>query len=353
MIVCNARNLGDTFTGVQRYTSEILKHFPEAVEVIRPDRPLHGVSGHLWEQLVLPGKLKGRLLWSPSNSGPLAVRKQVVTVLDMVPLDHPESMSWKYARWYQFLLPRLIEQVRMVLTISEFSRSRILHHCPGAADKLHVVPLAADDRFMRADEVAIAEMRRALAIPTPHFLVALGSLEPRKNLARLVRAWARVSDRLPDDVWLVLAGAKGKSLVFRDAGLDHLPPRVHLTGYVPDAMLPALYSGALASVYISLYEGFGMPPLEALACGTPTLTSNTTSLPEVVADAALTVDPRDDEAIEAAIQSLVEDSSLRDRLSRLGPQRASTFSWKRNAEDTWRLLTEAAQLGEWRSSRID
>lgn len=343
MIVCNARNLGDTLTGVQRYTAELLAQFPEPPRIVKPHRPLHGFAGHLWEQFALPGRLGSEFLWSPSNSGPLAVRRQAVTVLDMSALDHPEWMSRKFASWYRFLLPRLIDRVRMVLTISEFSRTRILHYCPGAEEKVHVTLLAADDRFSRTNDEAIAAARHALGIPTPHYLVMLGSLQPRKNLARVVKVWSRVSRRLPDDVWLVLAGAKGKSLVFRDAGLDHLPPRVHLTGYVPDEMLPALYSGALASIYLSLYEGFGFPALEALGCGTPTLASNTTSLPEVVGNAALTVNPLDEEAIEAAILALVEDSALRERLSRDGLQRAADFSWKRAAAETWHLLTEAAR----------
>lgn len=343
MIACNVRNLGSDLTGVQRYTTELLARAPGDVRVVRPSRPLSGTPGHLWEQLILPGELRrGELLWSPGNSGPLSVGRQVLSLMDMSPLDHPEWMSRKFAAWYGLLLPRLIERVAAIVTISEFSRQRILSYCPRAEGKVHVTHLAADARFRRAGAAQVAEMRTALGIPAPEYFVALGSLEPRKNLSRVLAAWEAIVDRVGKDVWLVLAGAKGKSLVFGDQSFDRLPPRVHLTGHVPDPMLPALYSGAIAALYPSLYEGFGLPPLEAMACGTPVLTSNTTSLPEVTGDAAICVDPLDVEAIAEGLVSLARDSALRDALAARGLEHAARFSWQRTASDTWRLLAQVS-----------
>ncbi len=208
---------------------------------------------------------------SPSNSGPLVVEKQVVTLLDVVPLDHPEWLNPKFAAWYQFLTPRLVKRVRSILTISEFSKKRIVAHCPLSESKVQVVHIGVDERFRPIDAHFVEQMRKKLAIPSVHYLVALGSLEPRKNLVRLLRAWASIVGRIPNDVWLVIAGAQGRRLVFGDVSFESLPPRVHLTGHVPDELLPALYSGAIAAPYLSIYEGFGLPPLEAMACGTPTL----------------------------------------------------------------------------------
>jgi glycosyltransferase involved in cell wall biosynthesis len=142
----------------------------------------------------------------------------------------------------------------------------------------------------------------------------------------------------------VVAGAKGKSLVFRDISFDKWPPRVYLTEYVPDKYLPALYSGALAFVYISVYEGFGLPLLEAMACNTPVVTSNVTSLPEVVGDtAAVLVDPYDIESIVWGIRKIAEDKTLREKLRYNGLERAKKFTWDRAAELTWGVLKETAQ----------
>ncbi|MBC7323609.1 MAG: glycosyltransferase family 4 protein, partial [Acetomicrobium sp.] len=170
------------------------------------------------------------------------------------------------------------------------------------------------------------------------------TIEPRKNLQRLLEAWSVVCSNLPQDVWLVVAGAKGKDIIFKNTSLKKLPPRVYMPGHVPDEHLPALYSGAIALVYVSLYEGFGLPPLEAMACGTPVLISNVTSLPEVVGDAALMVDPYDVDAIAEGIKRLVEDDNLRKELSQKGLARAKLFSWDRTAEVTWSVLKEAANL---------
>lgn len=341
MIFCNTRNLSGSLTGVQRYTQEISGRLGDRLVCIASETPLHGLRGHLWEQAILPRKLGRHLLWSPSNTGPLAVEKQVVTIMDMSPLDHPEWLSRKFSSWYQFLLPRLISRVRQVITISEFSRQRILHYCPKAADKVHVTPLAADSRFTQVTRDRINEAVFQMGIPSPHYMIALGSLEPRKNLKTLLQAWQKIHSDLPSDVWLVLAGAKGKSLVFGDQSFDDLPPRVHLTGHVPDDLLPALYSGAVASAYLSHYEGFGLPPLEAMSCGTPVLTSNTSSLPEVVGDAALLVDPLDVEAVSFSLVRLVEDSALRESLRHKGLAQVKRFNWDKTAQQTWDVLKMA------------
>ena len=344
MIVCNTRNLLFNLTGVQRYTKAILCNAPSLPECVSPNFAAgSGLIGHAWEQFILPFGLQGRMLWSPSNSGPITIENQVVSIMDMSPLDHPEWLSQNFSSWYQFMIPRLVRRVRRVITISEFSRERILNYCPDAASKIHVTPLAADQQFHPVDGDAVNSLIEQLKLPSHQYIVALGSLEPRKNLRTLLKAWEQIHTKLPDEVWLVLAGAKGKSHVFGNQSYDVLPPRVHLTGHVPDDALPALYSGALASVYLSFYEGFGLPPLEAMSCGTPVLVSNTTSLPEVVGDAGMMVDPFDVEAIGNGLIRLVEDFSLREDLRLRGLARSTKFSWGKTAQQTWQVLEEAAK----------
>ena len=177
-------------------------------------------------------------------------------------------------------------------------------------------------------------MREQLGLPGRSHLLSLGTLEPRKNLLRLLAAWAAACGQLPEDLWLVLAGEPGSRRIFKNVDFGSIPPRVHWTGRVPDELLPALYSGATAFLYVSLYEGFGLPPLEAMACGAPVVASDTTSLPEVVGDAALSVNPLESQSIADGIRQISTGGEFRDCLRIRGLERARGFTWEQAAEKT-------------------
>jgi glycosyltransferase involved in cell wall biosynthesis len=283
------------------------------------------------------------MLWSPTASGPLAVKNQIVTIHDIAYIEHPEWFNHWYAKWYQFVIPRLALRVKKIITVSEFSKTRLIEMTKISPDKIVVIPNGIDERFKPCSTSEVDNTRKALGIPSLYYILSLCSLEPRKNIYRLLRAWQDVHKNLPEDIWLVLAGAKGHMLVFKNLSFNKLPPRVHFTGYVSDKFLPSLYSGAIAFVYVSLYEGFGLPPLEAMACGTPVLTSNVTSLPEVVNDAALMVNPYDTEAIGCGIVRLVENVDLRKELIGKALKRAKNFTWDITAELTQKVLKEAME----------
>ena len=342
-IAINTRVLSAQTTGVQRYTTELLARWNGSAERVAPNSSLLGFAGHAWEQLVLPTKLRGRLLFSPSNTGPLRAKNQVVTIHDMSTFDCPEGFSPRFAAWYQFLQPRLAHRALQVITDSEFIKGRILAHTKVNSDKVVVIHCGVDPRFCPETISGLDEVVRDLELPSREYILAVGSVEPRKNLARLFQAWERVGNRFAEDIWLVVAGAGGNSRVFGGTSFDPLPARVFLAGHVTEQRLPALYAGAIAMVYPSLYEGFGLPPLEAMASGTPVLVSNRSSLPEVVGDAGLQVDPLDVEAIAEGIVRIVEDSGLRDDLKRRGLVRANQFSWDETARRTWDVLAAAAQ----------
>jgi len=338
-IALNARFYSHVPTGMQRYALEMASRLESNLDVIRPSRPLRGIEGHLWEQLYLPAASRGRLLWSPNNTGPLAVSRQVCTIHDIIPVEHPEWFSPRFAAWYQWLLPRLTRKVQHIVAVSEFTKGRIVERFGIAPSKVSVVWNGVDSEFNPRPAWEIEQVRAELGIPAGRYLLTVGSIEPRKNLHGLLEAWRRVSAELPEDVSLVVAGAKGASLVFSNAKTGSIPPGVHFTGYVKQDQLPALYSGALGMVYVSLYEGFGLPALEAMACGTAVVASETTSLPEVAAGCAVLVDPENCESIAQGILNIVYGDDLRERLCRAGLDHARRWSWDRSASETFRVLS--------------
>ncbi|MEZ5901017.1 MAG: glycosyltransferase family 1 protein [Hyphomicrobiaceae bacterium] len=337
-ITLNARFYSHIPTGMQRYGLEMVKRMSGDLDVVRPSRPLSGPEGHLWEQFYLPAASRGRLLWSPNNTGPIAVQRQVCTMHDIIPVEHPEWFNPRFAAWYAWLLPRLLKRVDHLIAVSQFTKERIVEKFGVDQSKISVVWNGVDDQFRPRTEAEIDNVREALGIKSKNYILCLGSLEPRKNVPRLLQAWDLISRQLPDEVELVISGKVGASKVFSSAGLSEIPERVHFTGYVNQEQLPALYSGALALVYPSLYEGFGLPPLEAMACGTAVVTSASTSLQEVVGDAAVLVDPLDIGSIAESIVAVVENEALRHDLSKRGLERAQNFTWDRSADATREIL---------------
>ncbi len=322
---------------MQRYGIEMANRLADVLDVVRPSGSLRGASGHLWEQAWLPSAAGNRLLWSPNNTGPLALARQVCTMHDIIPVEHPEWFSARFSAWYQWLLPRLTRRVQHLIAVSEFTKQRLVERFGIRPEKITVVWNGVDAQFRPRSAAEIAEVREALGIRSPRYLLSLGSLEPRKNLARLLRSWGRL--RLSgEEISLVVVGAKGSPQVFRDASIKELPEGVHFTGYARQEHLPALYSGAVALVYPSLYEGFGLPPLEAMACGTPVIASNTTSLPEITGGAALLIDPLNEDAIGEAILRLLGDEHLRRTMSARSLAHVSKLTWDRSAAETRKVL---------------
>ena len=344
----NTRCLSHRVTGVQRYVLGLMPHLQDRLASIQPGVPSQGIRGHLWEQFVLPRKVRGKLLWSPANTGPLSVERQVVTVHDAATLDHPEWFDGKFARWYRFMLPRLMKKARRIITVSEFSRRRLIEAAGLPEEKVVAILNGAEDRLRPVPTPDLAEflLRRDLAQP---YFLCVASLEPRKNLRRLFSAWERCQ---PEGTELVIAGAAGH--VFRSQGFAESSPGVRFLGHVDDADLPYLYSGARAFVFPSVYEGFGLPPLEAMACGCPVLSSSTTSLPEVCGPAfepdqpghpgaVFYFDPHDPDAIADAITRLIRLSDVqRQTMVQNGLDRARQFSWQNAARATWQVLTQCA-----------
>ena len=300
----------------------------------------------LWEQAMLPVQTAGRfeLLHGLAFAMPLLwPGRSVVTVFDLSFLRHPELFN-PSNRWYLSLFTRLaVRRSDLVLTIAEHGRREVINLLGAAPDRVVTTYCGVDPRFRPLPPNEVDAFRQARGLPE-RFVLYLGTLEPRKNVASLVRAYARLRADWPAAPPLVLAGAPGWMYddVFRSIEAHGLADRVMLPGFVDPDDQPLWYNAAAVFAYPSLYEGFGLPPLEAMACGVPVVVSNATSLPEVVGEAGLLVQPSDDEGLAVALRRLLEDSDLRRTLSEAGRERATRFSWRRMAEDTLRCYDRLA-----------
>lgn len=288
-------------------------------------------AGHFWEQFVLPAKLRpDEFLWSPANTSAWTVRRQAVTIHDASPFDHPEWFDPRFAAWTRLAWKVLSKTARAILTVSNFSRERLKFHLGIEDRKLFVIPDGVGEPFAPQSRKAIDETLARYGIKPPYFLF-VGTLEPRKNLGRLFEAWKDAQVKLAG-YSLVVAGTAGA--VFRGKGFSTIPQKSQFLGYVPDADLPALYAGAEALIAPSLYEGFCLPALEAMACGTPVIASNVTSLPEVTNGAAHLVNPMEPRQISEAMQVIAGNVSLANQYREHGLAQAQKFRWE---DAAWKL----------------
>jgi glycosyltransferase involved in cell wall biosynthesis len=296
---------------------------------MRTDRRLR------WQQIDLPRQARrsrADLLHVPGFDAPwLAPCPVVLTVHDLIGWLFPENLPpvarFYWARW----LPASIRAADAIVVDSQQTRRDVLRLLPEVAARTRVVPLAADPRFRELPPEASAALRGRLGLPERVLLYA-GTIEPRKGLDTLVEAWALVAGQLPA-VELVIAGQEGWFAERLHAQVERLGlgRRVHFLGYLADEDLPALYALAELFVFPSRYEGFGLPPLEAMACGTPVIASNAASLPEVLGDAAVLVPPGDAPMLARALLLGLAQPELRAALRQRGLARAALFSWPRSA----------------------
>jgi glycosyltransferase involved in cell wall biosynthesis len=305
----------------------------------------------LWTHIRLSWEMQSDppdLLFVPSHVLPLVHPwRSVVTIHDLGFHYYPESHTLfqnLYLRWSTRYNARTAMRV---LADSQATRRDLIRYYGTPEEKIVVVYPGRDETLAPVmDPHAIAAVRARYGL-SDSYLLYIGTLHPRKNLVRLVQAFASLlqsttARSLPPgpDLQLVLAGHKGwlYDEIFGQVRKLGLSDRVILTGYVPDADLSGLLSGALAFVLPSLYEGFGLPVLEAMACGTPVICSNTSSLPEVAGDAALFVDPLDSQKLAEALHQIVSDEGLRRAIVERGFEQVQRFSWHRCAQETLQVL---------------
>jgi glycosyltransferase involved in cell wall biosynthesis len=267
----------------------------------------------------------------------------VVSVHDVSFRRYPQYFSWKDRALFSTLLPSSLRRAGAILTLSAHARDELHRFFPRLRAPIHVVPAAPGGSFRPMDAGAAepAATRRGLR---PPFLLAVGSLQPRKNLVRLIEAYAALRQDHPA-IQLAIVGPNGfHSSRVKDTIVERgVSGSVRLLGYVEEEDLVALYNAAIGLVYPSVYEGFGLPVVEAMACGRPVIASNTSSLPEVAGDAAILVDPFDVSALHGAMERLVTEPRVAESLSARGLAQAARFSWRRTAATAVAVYQAACQ----------
>lgn len=352
-------------TGTERYSYELIaalarvdrrrsytlytNGLPAALPPLGPNFALRSIPlRRLWTHARLgPALARDRpdLLFVPAHVVPLAHPASVVTVHDLGYLSFPEAHTARRRLELHLTTRWSLRAARRVIAISHATRADLLRRYGADPARVAVVHHGLGGGFRPVeDPAAVAAAMARHGLTAPYFLY-VGTVQPRKNLGRLIEAFAAATAGAggPPHT-LAIAGRRGwlSDTIERRAAELGAAGRVRMLGYLPDADLPALLSGATAFLFPSLYEGFGMPVLEAMACGAPVLTSTTSSLPEVAGDAALLVDPADTAAIAAAIGRLAADAALRAELRARGLARAASFTWERCARETLAVLLEAA-----------
>ena len=371
-ILVNAQPLLKPLSGVGQYTLQLYRellrmecscrfyyrfHYSDRLSLSESGF-IHKLDGVLEDHNLaqLPLKVLRTLIFKSSSLGlargsiyhepnllPLKTRlPSVVSIHDLSPLRVPDTHPSKSVKIFKERIPHAIKHAKRIIAISEFSRQEILDYFPEAEAKTFVTLLGVRNNYHAMDAVATQPTLKHLGLRHGRYLLAVGTLEPRKNLARAITAFKRLPKPFRDHYPLVIAGMKGWINHEFEAAVTPLIEQgeVKILGFVRDEDLNALYSGARLLIYPSIYEGFGLPPLEAMASGTPVITANCSSLPEVVGNSGIQVDPYDSDAIQTALMSLIEDDALHQRLSTASVERAKTFTWRRTAEETLKVFKD-------------
>jgi glycosyltransferase involved in cell wall biosynthesis len=360
-VYINGKFLVQRTTGVQRFARGVVTALDQILqassidcifELLLPPRaePMLGLqvirqrrvgrfkrSAGLWEQLDLPAHALDGTLLCLTGSAPLFVRECVPTIHDAAIYLHPEAYSRWFVFWYRLLFKRRARQSPLVLTVSQSSSRELSEHLPSTT--FRVVPNSGEHIVQQRSDPFVL---KRFDLRSKKFLLAVGSLNPTKNFPSLVNAYIQSS--LSNDLPLVIVGSVNRD-VFRSFGSLHDHPMVIWVGGVSDAKLRALYENAAAFVFPSLYEGFGIPPLEAMQCGCPVVASQAPAVLEVCGDAAVYFDHRDYRTIAPAIESLLQNVEQGSRLIKLGRQQAAKFSWDISAERLLSALVEFGYIG--------
>lgn len=300
-----------------------------------------------WNEIDIPNILKDKgidVYLVPQNGIGLPTDKNcpfVITLHDVIPYKMPETVGLQYLSIYTREIPQIIEKADAIITVSNFSKEDIAKSLGYPKDKIFVTHLAAEDIYYPRNKNYCKNYIKDNYAIEDDFILYVGGFSPRKNITGLIQAFSLIKPKLSKPLKLVILGKKGRSYYdYRDIAYNlGLKEDVIFTGYVPLNELPLFYNAADIFAYPSFYEGFGLPPLEAMACGTPVVTSSVTSIPEVLGEDALYINPKDIYDIGNKLLLLHEDRELHLEMTLRGLKRSSMYSWKKTAIETIQVLT--------------
>jgi glycosyltransferase involved in cell wall biosynthesis len=304
-------------------------------------------SGYIWRYFSAPLKLKSMkqldIVHDTYEIGTLSFKapfKKIITVHDLSPFLFPDTFSSRAVLLHKLLFSKTLQSVDKIITVSECSKRDLVTYFNVPEDKIKVIFNGVDTKFKPLNKDEVNEFLKKYNLNFP-FILFVGTLEPRKNLPALFKAYYQLKNKNINHK-LVIAGKKGWKYqdIFETVNKLNLNNDIIFTDYIPENDLPALYNAADVFVYPSIYEGFGLPPLEAMACGTPVVTSNISSLPEVVGNAGITVDPKDIDMLATALYEALTNDSLMKEMTKKGLERAKLFSWKSCAVETLKVYEE-------------
>ena len=318
--------------GVERVAHAMVRELPRVspgrYRVAQPPRALAHRAGHAWEQAVLPLAARdAELIYCPAQLAPVASRRAVVVMHDAAPLRHPEWYSRAYVAWQRAVLPRIARRARALVSVSAFSKAELVEALGVDPGRITVIPNGVDERFTPQADPAPARAAHGLDGP---YALAVGTRIARKNLGALEAA-----SRALESAGIELVAAGSGRGYMREEGA----PPARALGYVAEEHLPGLYAGASVLVMPSVYEGFGLPCIEAMASGTPVVAADRGALPETCGGAALLVDPGDETALAEAVLTAATEDATRTRLVAAGRDRAAALTWRSAAEQTDELIT--------------
>jgi glycosyltransferase involved in cell wall biosynthesis len=350
----NARFLTMQTSGVQRYGIELVKALDRIldnkyhenkdisiillapknihIELSLKNIPIYCVGvlkGHFWEQLELPFYCRDGLLVSPCNTSPITVMNQILTIHDAAEVSIPMNFSFAFRTSYKILHAILGKQAQQIITVSHFSKTELVNHYNISSDKITVTYEGSNHIDYLEIDNSILHKNNLLK---KKFILAVSTLNPNKNFASIIESFSYLGDF---DCNLVIAGRKAK--IFNQSE-NFISQKAKYVGFITDAELKALYKHADGFVFPSFYEGFGLPPLEAMACGCPVIVSQSAALPEICGDAALYCNPKDPKDIASKIRQLLSDPSLQNTLRQKGKERAQQFSWHTCAQETLTII---------------
>jgi glycosyltransferase involved in cell wall biosynthesis len=311
-------------------------------------------KGTIWKLVNAPLKLRKGcnldVVHDLNGIGPLSYRmpfQKVVTIHDLIPIIYPTTFNLPNALTHRLLLPKTLHRADKIITVSSNTKKDIMNIYDIPEEKITTIYNAVSEHFKIATEQEILDLREKYSLNFP-FILFVGTLEPRKNIPSLLKAFKILSRKEPG-LKLVIAGKRGWKYkeIFQLISSLEIGSDVRYLQYIDQNDLPVLYSAAEVFVYPSLYEGFGLPPLEAMACGCPVVTSNVSSMPEVTGNAALLIDPTDVEAISDSVHLLLSDDNLKGKMIKNGLTNVKRFSWHQCAKETRAVYEEL-----WSDSHI-